>query len=263
MSETEMEVVILCGGLGTRLREETAFRPKPMVQIGERPILWHIMKYYASFGHQSFVLSLGYKGSMIKEYFWHYEFMNNDVTLELGKPEHMHIHHAHDESGWKVTLANTGPNALKGARLKKVQRHVAGDCFMLTYGDGLADVDLDGLARFHKSHGKIATVTGINPTSRFGELRTEGQRVVSFREKPREANSLINGGYFVFDKKVFDYLTPDDDCDLETGPLEQLAREGELMVFQHDRSWACMDTERDRTYLNGLWDDGKPFWKRW
>lgn len=258
-----MEVIILCGGQGTRLREETVFRPKPMVQIGDRPILWHIMKYYASFGHHDYVLSLGYKGEQIKEYFWHYELMNNDVTLELGKPQAIEIHHAHPELGWKVTLAHTGVDALKGARLKKVERHVRGDTVMVTYGDGLADVDLDALLAFHRSHGKIATVTGINPASRFGELRIEGAQVKSFREKPRSASQLVNGGFFAFERSIFNYVTADDGCDLEVGPLEELARAGELMVFKHTGSWACMDTDRDRTYLNDLWSSGKAFWKRW
>lgn len=258
-----MEVVILCGGFGTRFREETAYRPKPMVDIGERPILWHIMKYYAAFGHHEYVLSLGYKGRMIKEYFANYELMNSDVTFELGRPDQPQIHHAHGEVGWRVTLADTGLNALKGARLKKVERHVRGDTFMVTYGDGLADVDLDGLLRFHRSHGRIATVTGINPTSRFGELGIEGDQVKTFREKPRSANSLVNGGYFVFNRRIFEYLAADDSCDLEVGPLEQVARDGELMVFQHRGNWACMDTDRDRAHLNKLWDEGTAFWKRW
>jgi glucose-1-phosphate cytidylyltransferase len=258
-----MEVVILCGGLGTRLREETAFRPKPMVQIGERPILWHIMKYYASFGHHEFVLSLGYLGHVIKEYFYHYEWMNNDVTLQLGKPSSMEIHHAHDETGWKITLSDTGVDALKGARLKKVEHHIKGDTFLCTYGDGLADVNLDKLLQFHRAHGKLATVTGINPASRFGELGIEGDRVTSFREKPRGSNSLVNGGFFVFDRALFGRLSTDDSCDLEVGPLEDLAREGQLMVFRHAENWACMDTDRDRTYLNKLWSDDEAFWKRW
>ncbi len=258
-----MEVVILCGGFGTRLREETAFRPKPMVQIGERPILWHIMKYYASFGHHDFVLSLGYLGTVIKEYFLRYELMNNDVTLELGNPGRVEIHHSHDESGWKVTLADTGIDALKGARLKKVERHVKDDCFLMTYGDGLADVDLAALVAFHRDHGRLATVTGINPASRFGELRVDGNQVRSFREKPRVANSLANGGFFVFNRAIFEHLTADDSCDLEVGALEKIAHDGQLMVFEHPGSWACMDTDRDRTYLNQLWASHNAFWKRW
>ena len=258
-----MQVIILCGGFGTRLQEETAFRPKPMVNIGERPILWHIMKYYASFGHQEFILSLGYKGHMIKEYFFHYELMENDVTLDLGHPGQMKIHDQHDEAGWTVTLADTGLSALKGARLKKVEHHIQGDTFLMTYGDGLSNVDIDALVAFHKAHGKLATITGINPASRYGELRIEGDAVRSFREKPREANSLINGGFFVFERGVLEYLTADDNCDLEIGPLERIANEGQLMVFRHEGDWACMDTDRDRTYLNNKWKSGEAFWKRW
>ena len=172
-----MQVIILCGGLGTRLREETEFRPKPMVAIGERPILWHIMKIFSCHGITDFVLSLGYKGEMIKEYFYNYELMNNDVTLELGRPESMAIHPSHDEVGWRVTLANTGLNTLKGARIKRVERHISADTFMITYGDGLADIDINALIAFHHQHGKLATVTGINPASQFGELNIEGDVV--------------------------------------------------------------------------------------
>jgi len=258
-----MEVVILCGGMGTRLREETVFRPKPMVQIGERPILWHIMKYFSTYQHTEFVLSLGYKGDQIKEYFFQYELMNNDVTFQLGKPESIRIHQTHPESGWRVTLANTGINALKGARLKKVERHVTGNTFMLTYGDGVSDVDLDALVHFHRAHGKIATVTAINPTSRFGEMRVDGAQVQSFMEKPKQPGSFVNGGFFVFERAVFDYVSTDDDCDLEVGALENVARAGQLMAFPHLGNWACMDTDRDRTYLEGLWSSGNAFWKRW
>jgi glucose-1-phosphate cytidylyltransferase len=258
-----MQTVILCGGQGTRLREETVFRPKPMVKIGARPILWHIMKYYSCFGHQDFILSLGYKGEVIKEYFWHYELMESDVTLKLGSPDQHHFHQPHSEAGWSVTLADTGQNALKGARLKKVERHIQSDTFMLTYGDGLTDVDLDALVEFHQSHGKLATVTGINPSSRFGELRVEGDEVRSFREKPLQGNSWRNGGFFVFNRAVLDYLITDDCCDLEVGTLEQIANEGQLMVYRHEGAWASMDTDRDRTYLNGLWTSGQAFWKKW
>jgi glucose-1-phosphate cytidylyltransferase len=258
-----MKVVILCGGLGTRLREETEFRPKPMVNIGSRPILWHIIKYYAQFGYKDFVLALGYKGEMIKNYFCHYELMNNDVTIELGQPESMRIHHAHDEAGWKITLADTGEKSLKGARLKKVEQYISDDTFMMTYGDGIADVDINSLLAFHKAHGKLVTVTGVNPASRFGELKTDGDRVVSFTEKPQNGEGLINGGYFVFNRSILDYLSVDDLCDLEVGPLEQIAKEGQLMVFVHRGFWACMDTLRDMEYLNKLWDDGQAKWKTW
>ncbi len=175
-----MKVVILCGGLGTRLREETEFRPKPMVNIGDRPILWHIMKIYAHYGHKDFILSLGYKGEMIKEYFYHYELMNNDVTLELGHPEKMRIHQTHEEIGWRVTLADTGPKTLKGGRLKKIEKYITDNEFMMTYGDGVTDIDINNLLDFHRSHGKLATVTGINPASRFGELKIRGNRVEAF-----------------------------------------------------------------------------------
>jgi glucose-1-phosphate cytidylyltransferase len=258
-----MKVVILCGGAGTRLREETEFRPKPMVNIGARPILWHIMKYYAQFGYREFVLALGYKGDMIKNYFCHYELMNNDVTIELGQPENIHIHHSHEEAGWKITLADTGEKSLKGARLKKVERYISGDTFMMTYGDGIADVDLDALLAFHRGHGRMATVTGINLASRFGELKIAGDHVESFSEKPQQGDGLINGGFFVFNREVFQSLTPDDACDLEIGALERIAKEGQLMVYKHRGFWACMDTLRDMEYLNRIWENGQARWKIW
>ena len=258
-----MKVVILCGGLGTRLREETEFRPKPMVNIGDKPILWHIMKVYAAYGHKDFVLALGYKGEMIRNYFCHYELMNNDVTIELGRPERLCIHHAHEEDGWKITLANTGEDTLKGARLKKIQKYITGDTLMVTYGDGVANIDMGALLSFHKSHGKLATVTGINPASRFGELKVKGDEVGAFSEKPKNGNGLVNGGFFVLNRAVFDYLSEDDSCDLEIGALEQIARQGELMVYKHKGFWACMDTFRDMEYLNRLWAEDKAEWKVW
>ena len=258
-----MKVVILCGGAGTRLREETEFRPKPMVNIGPYPILWHIMKYYSQFGFKEFVLALGYKGDMIKNYFCHYELMNNDVTIELGQPEKTCIHYAHDEAGWKITLADTGEKSLKGARLKKVEKYIVGDTFMMTYGDGIADVDIGKLLAFHKAHGKLATVTGINIASRFGELKIDGDSVETFSEKPQDGKGFINGGFFVFSRKILDYLTTDDLCDLEVGPLERISGEGQLMVYKHRGFWACMDTLRDMEYLNRLWDNGMARWKIW
>lgn len=258
-----MKVVILCGGLGTRLREETEYRPKPMVNIGTRPILWHIMKIYAQYGYKEFILCLGYKGEMIKEYFYHYEIMNNDVTFELGHPEKTCIHQCHEENGWRITLADTGQKSLKGARLKKVEKYITGDEFMMTYGDGVADIDINALLNFHHSHGKLATITGINPASRFGELKVNGIHVEAFNEKPETSSGLINGGFFVFDKGIFDYLSCDENCDLEIGALEKIAREGQLAVYKHPGSWACMDTLRDMDYLNRIWIENKAFWKIW
>lgn len=259
-----MQVVILCGGLGTRLKEETEFRPKPMVKIGTRPILWHIMKIYSAFGHHDFILALGYKGEMIKEYFYHYELMDSDVTIQLGHPEKTCIYHdSIQENEWTVTLANTGESTLKGARLKKVEKYIVGNEFMMTYGDGVSDVDINALLKFHHSHGKIATVTGVNALARFGELKIAGNRVERFNEKPQSGSDFINGGFFVFNRKIFEYLSTDNNCDLEVGPLEQLAQEGELMVYKHRKAWACMDTLRDMDYLNRLWHENKAFWKIW
>ncbi len=258
-----MQVVILCGGLGTRLREETVFIPKPMVQIGERPVLWHIMKNFASRGYKDFILALGYKGEVIRQYFYQYEAMNCDVTIDLSRRGEMIVHNAHNESDWRVTLADTGANALKGARLKRVEKYIEGDPFLLTYGDGLANVDIDALLAFHRSHGKIATVTGVNPAARFGELKVDGDCVTSFVEKPTQDSDFISGGFFVLKRRIFDYLDADDDCDLEIGALEQVAREGEMMVHKHQDFWACMDTQRDREYLNRLWDSGAAPWKVW
>jgi len=258
-----MQVVILCGGLGTRLREETEFRPKPMVDIGSRPILWHIMKIFAAYGHTEFKLALGYKGGMIKNYFYHYEVMNNDVTLELGKPENLQIHQGHEESGWKITLADTGASTLKGARLVRMQKYITDEIFLVTYGDGVADINLRALVDFHRSHGKLATVTGVNPSARFGELKINGDQVEAFFEKPEKEDGLINGGFFVFDRKIFDYLTEEVDCDLEVGALERVVADGQLMVYRHSGFWSCMDTLRDTEYLNGLWSSNKAPWKIW
>lgn len=260
-----MKVVILCGGLGTRLREETEFRPKPMVEIGDKPILWHIMKIYAHYGFKDFILCLGYKGEMIKEYFYNYEILNNDFTIELGNRNNIEIHSNNTEAGWRITLADTGDKALKGARLKRVEKHIDGDQFMVTYGDGVADINLDELMKFHRAHGKMATLTGVRPLSRFGELAIEGKQVKQFSEKPQseKGSGLINGGFFVFNREIFDYLEDRDDCDLEYGSLEEIARQGELMVYEHDKFWCCMDTIRDMDYLNKLCAQGKATWKVW
>lgn len=260
-----METVILCGGLGTRLREETEYRPKPMVPIGGKPILWHIMKIYARYGHTEFILPLGYKGDMIKEYFYHYHLMSQDVRIRLG--DHHSVSflpgESQDTEDWIITLVNTGETTLKGGRLKRVEKYLNGDEVMVTYGDGIADINLDNLLAFHRSHGKMATVTGVSPVSQFGELYIDGTRVEHFREKPSDSDHYISGGFYVFNRAVFAHLTTDTSCDLEAGPLEELAAEGELMVYKHPGKWACMDTIRDMEYLNRLWDNNEAFWKIW
>ena len=256
-----MKVVILCGGLGTRIKEESEYRPKPMIKIGPRPILWHIMNRYSHYGFKKFVLCLGYKGEMIKEYFYNYEIMNNDITVKLGQRDNVKIYNSCKENDWEITLVNTGEQSLKGARLKKIEQHIDSDIFMVTYGDGVADIDINNLIKFHKTHGKIATITGVLPFSRFGTLMTNENKVTEFREKPENTEGLINGGFFVFNRKIFDYLTTDEDCNLETGVLDKLAFEEELMVFRHPGSWMCMDTMRDMEHLNELWTSGNAFWK--
>ncbi len=258
-----MKVVILCGGLGTRLREETEYRPKPMVNIGNKPILWHIMKIYSHYGLNHFVLCLGYKGYMIKDYFLHYEVLNNDFTIELGKQQQIELHNHHTEKDWRITLADTGEKTLKGARLKCIQKYIDSDQFMVTYGDGVADIDMNDLLAFHNRHGKIATMTGVSPTSRFGEMKIQGNQVEGFFEKPKDNYSIVNGGFFVFQKEIVDYLTEEESCDLEIGALEELANAGQLMVYKHTGFWACMDTHRDVVYLNTLWEESNAAWKVW
>jgi glucose-1-phosphate cytidylyltransferase len=259
----ESKVVILCGGRGTRLQEETEVRPKPLIEIGGRPILWHIMKLYSSYGFKDFVLCLGYKGEMIKEYFLNYEAMNNDCTIVLGKKNSIKFHTDHREDGWKVTLVDTGLGTMTGSRLKRAQRYIDSDTFMLTYGDGVADVNIRQLYAFHQRNKKIGTVTGVHPSSRFGELIVRGQKVVTFSEKPQTTQGFVNGGFFVFDKKFFKYLGSGDDVYLEREPLEGLAGAGELNMFKHEGFWQCMDTRRELDLLSRLWEEKKAPWKVW
>ncbi|HBY58151.1 MAG TPA: glucose-1-phosphate cytidylyltransferase [Candidatus Atribacteria bacterium] len=258
-----MKVVILCGGRGTRLQEETAYRPKPMVEIGGKPILWHIMKIYSHYGFNEFILCLGYKSEMIKDYFFHYEVMNNDFTIELGSSNIIKFHNNHTEKGWKVTLADTGLAVMTGARLKRIEQYITGEELMLTYGDGVADIDINKLLGFHHKCGKIGTVTGVRPPSRFGELITEGETVTKFSEKPLVSQGYINGGFFVFNRRFFDYLTVEDKCILEREPLERLAEDGELMMYPHHGYWQCMDTYRDLELLQKTWRMERAPWKVW
>jgi glucose-1-phosphate cytidylyltransferase len=258
-----MKVAILCGGLGTRLREETEFRPKPLVEVGGRPILWHIMKLYAHYGFRDFVLCLGYRGNMIKEYFLNYEAMNNDFTICLGRTAQIRYNDNHEEQDFWVTLAETGAESMTGGRVKRIAKYVEkDDRFMVTYGDGVSDVDVTRLLEFHRSHGTLATVTTFRPVSRFGILDINPQnQVMNFIEKPK-SDAWASAGYFVFERKVLDYLDGDS-CVLEREPLERLAAEGQLMSYQHDGFFFAMDTYREYQVLNDLWKSGEAPWKKW
>ncbi len=256
-----MKVVILAGGLGTRLREETEFRPKPMVEIGSRPILWHIMKLYAFYGHSEYVICLGYKGDVIRDYFLNYELRNRDFTVTLGSRE-TEVHDGHDEVGWRVTLAETGEKTATAGRIRRVARYLGGETFMATYGDGVADIDISRLLEFHRRRGKLATVTAVRPSSRYGELAIEDGMVKVFQEKPQVGSAWINGGFFVFETGVLDLIRGDSDS-LERDLLEELARAQQLAVYTHDGFWQCMDTFRETQLLNQLWGEGKAPWKVW
>ena len=257
-----MKVVILCGGLGTRLREETEFRPKPLVDVGGHPILWHIMKLYAHHGFRDFVLCLGYRGNMIKEYFLNYEAMNNDFTICLGRESRIEYNDNHQEQDFCITLADTGLETMTGGRLKRAQKYIPDDTFMVTYGDGVSDVDINKLVEFHKSHGKLATVTTFRPISRFGilDINSENQ-VQNFIEKPK-SDAWASAGYFVFQRQVFDYLDGDQ-CILEHEPLERLAAERQLVAYNHDGTFFAMDTYREFQILNDLRKSGQAPWKVW
>lgn len=259
-----MKVVILCGGQGTRLREETNVRPKPMVEIGSHPMLWHIMKIYSSFGLNDFVLCLGYKGYIIKDYFINFKFRTNDFTINLKNNPEIEIHQNEAIENWTVTLAETGETAQTGARIYRVRKYLDNQTFCLTYGDGLGDVDIDKLISFHRSHGKIGTVTGVRPPGRFGELEIVDKQVQVFAEKPQITQGLINGGFFVFEPAFIDrYLEDDETLTLESRPLQRLAEDGELMVFPHESFWQPMDTYREWKMLEAMWNDGNAPWKFW
>jgi glucose-1-phosphate cytidylyltransferase len=255
------KVVLLAGGQGMRLREETEYRPKPMVEVGGRPLLWHIMQHYARYQHKEFVICLGYKGDVIKGYFLNYDYLSSDFTLTLGSRESIVCHDQRDEYGWSITLCNTGQDAQTGSRIKQIEKYVQdAELILLTYGDGVSDVDLDELIKFHRKHGRIATVTGVLPPSRFGELMVDGDKVTTFSEKPQVSKGLINGGFFVLDQRVFNYLSADPSCSFEQEPLQNLALDGQLMMYEHTGFWQCVDTMRDLIHLNQLWNSGQPPW---
>jgi glucose-1-phosphate cytidylyltransferase len=258
-----MEVVILCGGLGTRLREETEFKPKPMVEIGGMPILLHIMRHYHSFGVKDFVLCLGYKGEYIKDYFLNYRARNCDMAIDFASNT---VSMMGDVSGipdWRVVLADTGAETQTGSRIKKVLPYLKGQRFLATYGDGVADVDIPAVLAHHHENGKQATVTGVRPSSRFGELVIEGQDITSFQEKPQVNEGWINGGFFVFERSAFDLLSDQDNASLEVAVLARLAADKQLSVYKHQGFWQCMDTYRERQLLNEMWATGRAPWKTW
>ena len=252
-----MKVVILAGGFGTRLSEYTEKIPKPMVSIGGRPILWHIMKTFANFEHKDFYIALGYKAEMIKEYFLNYRSLNADFSVDLSNGEV--VYHQTDEIDWKVTLVHTGLNSMTGGRVKRMQSFIGKEPFLLTYGDGLANLDISALIDFHRSHGKMVTITAVHPGARFGELEINGERVSSFKEKPQTKQGWINGGYFLIEPEFFD-LIDDDETILEKWPLEKASEIGELMAYRHYGFWKCMDTMRDRDFLEDMWKSGNPLW---
>jgi glucose-1-phosphate cytidylyltransferase len=256
-----MKTVILAGGLGTRLSEETSVRPKPMVEVGGYPLLWHLMNIYAHYEMKRFVLALGYKGDVIKDYFLRYHATNSDITVNLcnGAVEY-HKTHRRD---WEVRMIDTGDGTLTGGRLHRLEPQLRdGGTFMLTYGDGVADINIAKLFEFHKQHGRIATLTAVRPPARFGTMQFDGNRVIDFKEKPQTQEGWINGGFFVFEPAVFDYLHGDDSV-LEGNPLEHLAEDGELMAYHHYGFWQCMDTLRDRNRLESLWESGEAPWRVW
>lgn len=258
---TKMKCVILAGGLGTRLSEETIVKPKPMVEIGGKPILWHIMKLYSHYGVNEFIICLGYKGYLIKEYFANYFLHMSDVTFDMQNNQ-MTVHNQHAEP-WKVTLVDTGDDSMTGGRLARVKEYIKDEeAFCFTYGDGVSDVDISRLIQFHKNHGKLTTLTAVTPPGRFGALDIQNGMIKSFKEKPKGDGALINGGFFVLSPKVID-LIDGDKCVWEQQPLEHLAKDGELMAFNHDGFWQPMDTLRDKMYLEELWQNNQAPWKSW
>jgi len=260
-----MKCVILCGGKGTRIRDASESLPKPMLPIGDKPIVWHIMKTYAQHGVKEFILCLGYRGWVIKEFFLNYRAKTTDITVTLSQQGAVHFHGRSEEEDWAVTLAETGEETMTAGRIAAIRRYIAqDDLFLATYGDGVAAVDIDQLVAFHRSHGKVATVTAVRPPGRFGEMRLAGATVQEFNEKPQTSEGFINGGYFVFDAhRIWSYLGSDPTVSLEREPLQGLARDGQLVAFLHPGFWQPMDTLREFSLLNELWASGRAPWKRW
>jgi glucose-1-phosphate cytidylyltransferase len=258
-----VKVVILCGGHGTRIRDVSEDVPKPMIPIGRFPILWHIMKYYASFGHRDFILCLGYKSHVIKDFFLNYEAHTKDFTIQLGSKGGIRFHTDHDESDWSVTLADTGLNSMTGSRIKQIEKYVSGEDFLLTYGDGVGNIDLDSLIRFHQGHGRTLTITGVRPPGRFGELEHSGGVITRFNEKPQTTGGRISGGFFVANSKIFEHLYCSVNLVFEEQPLRHLVDQREVMVFEHDGFWQPMDTSREFQLLNALYNEGSAPWVRW
>lgn len=257
-----MKVVILAGGYGTRISEESHLKPKPMIEIGGKPILWHIMKEYSYYGFNEFIICCGYKQHIIKEYFADYYLHNSDITFDFGCENKMLVHNNIAEP-WRVTLIDTGIDTMTGGRIKRVENYIGDEPFMLTYGDGVADINIDDLLKFHKQHGKIATLTAVSVGQRFGVLGIDNESGInSFREKSDDDGDYINGGYMVLEPVIFDYIDGDDTI-FEKGPLETVSRMGELKAYKHDGYWQCMDTQRERMQLEELWESGKAPWKVW
>ncbi len=255
-----MKVALLAGGLGTRLAEETEVKPKPMVEIGGKPILWHIMMHYSGYGFSDFVIALGYKGEYIKRWMREFASLHSNMTVHTGSGE-ITLHDKHHVD-WRVDLVDTGHDTATGGRIKRLQPWVGDGTFMLTWGDGVANVDLDNLLAFHRAHGKLATLTAVRPPARFGHLEFDGDRVAQFDEKPQTSEGWINGAFFVLEPGIFDYVAGDD-TQWEKEPLERLAAEGQLMAYRHESFWQCMDTIRDKKLLEKLWQEGHPPWKTW
>ncbi len=257
-----MKTIILAGGWGTRLGQHTEWIPKPMVQIGERPMVWHIMNIYAHFGFKDFIVSAGVKANVIKEYFLNYEAYTGGFSKDFRTREISYLSNSPDID-WRVTIVDTGQDTLKGARIKRIEHLLDSEINMVTYGDGLADIDIEALYQFHISHGRLVTMSGVRPPARFGEITEKNGEVTSFSEKPQVSHGLVNGGFMVFSRGLLDHLSYDQDCDLEFGALEHLAADGQVMVYKHDGNWECVDHERDLNHINMLWESNQAFWKLW